>query len=273
MNGRGNRGGDRPPPFEDTSSPYYLHSSDSPGTILVHRLLSGLNYSTWSQSLTTALLAKNKLVFVDGSIHRPLRDDLLYPQQWLRCNNMVVSWLRNSVSAEICSSIMYIDDAYAIWSDLKERFSTGDSARIYQLRQQLMFLSQGSADVSGYFTNLRSVWDEYKNSQPLTWCTCTRCTCDSASRWHQHQEADCTMQFLVGLNPSFSQIRSNILSMVPLPSLSKVFALVIQEERQRNIDGKGFSQSQPAHAHTPVPSEQLFSNAAVSHEVSLLSLW
>ncbi|XP_042067248.1 uncharacterized protein LOC121810552 [Salvia splendens] len=151
---------------EDTSSPYFLHPSDNPGTILVPQPLTGSNYATWSRSFTTALLAKNKLVFVDGSILLPARDDLLY-QPWIRCNSMVISWLRNSLSPQISSSIMYLDDAYAIWFDLKERFSIGDSARIYQLKQQLMSLSQGSSDVNTYFTNLRIVWDEFKSSQPI----------------------------------------------------------------------------------------------------------
>lgn len=203
-------------------------------------------------------------MFVDGSILRPGREDLLY-QPWIRCNSMVVSWIRNSVSPQICSSVMYLDDAYSIWSDLNDRFSTSDSARIYQLKQQLMSLSQGTSDVNSYFTNLRIVWDEFKSTQPISWCTCARCNCGSATRWHEHQEHDCTMQFLIGLNPSFSQIRSHILSMVPLPSLSKVFALVIQEERQRHIDGTSFSSPISAPAHIPVPSEQLFANATASY--------
>ena len=246
------------PPAEDTSSPYFLHPSDNPGVILVPQLLIGSNYSTWSRSFITALLAKNKLVFVDGSILRPNRDDLLY-QAWFRCNSMVVAWLRNSVSAQICSSIMFLDDAYEIWSDLKDRFSLGDSARLYQLRQQLMILNQGNSDVSSYFTSLRTVWDEFKNSQPLSWCTCNRCTCNSTARWHQHQEDDCTVQFLIGLNSSFSQIRSSILAITPLPSLSKVFSLVVQEERQRRIDGNLMSSAYPP---APVTSEQPFANAA-----------
>ncbi|XP_047965736.1 uncharacterized protein LOC125210121 isoform X2 [Salvia hispanica] len=86
MNNRGDRG--RPPPAEDTSSPYYLHPSDSPGAILVPHQLNGSNYPSWSRSFTTALLAKNKLVFVDGSILRPGREDLLY-QPWIRCNSMI----------------------------------------------------------------------------------------------------------------------------------------------------------------------------------------
>ncbi|XP_042009018.1 uncharacterized protein LOC121757557 [Salvia splendens] len=217
--------------------------------------------ATWSRSFTTALLAKNKLVFVDGSILRPPREDLLY-NQWIRCNSMVISWIRNSISSQICSGIMYLDDAYTIWFDLKERFSTADSARVYQLKQQFMSLSQGSSDVNSYFTNLRILWDEYKDSQPSSWCTCNKCTCDSGSKWNQHQEKECTMQFLIGLNASFSQLRSHILSMIPLPSLSKVFSLVIQEERQRLIDGNNSSSTT---VRAPVTSELPFANAATSN--------
>ncbi|XP_042028691.1 uncharacterized protein LOC121775724 [Salvia splendens] len=247
------------PPSDNTTSPYFLHPSDNPGVALVPQLLIGSNYSTWGCSFITALLAKNKLVFVDESILRPNGDDLLY-QAWIRCNSIVVAWLRNSVSAQI-SSIMFLDNAYEIWSDLKERFSLGDSARLYQLRQQLMTLNQGNLDVSTYFTNLRTVWDEFKNSQSLSWCNCNRCTCNSAARWHQHQENDYIVQFLISLNPTFSQIRSNILAISPLPSLSKVFSLVVQEERQRRIDGKLIS-SAYSPAPAPVTSEQPFANAA-----------
>ncbi|XP_042041420.1 uncharacterized protein LOC121786885 [Salvia splendens] len=172
------------PPAEDTSSPYFIHPSDNPGVVLVPQPLIGSNYSTWSRSFIIALLAKNKLVFVDGSILRPNGDDLLH-QAWIRCNSMVVAWLRNSVSPQICSSIMFLDNAYEIWSDLKDRFSLGDS------------------------------------------------------------------------------IRSNILAITPLPPLSKVFSLVIQEERQRRIDGKVISSTHSS-TQAPVMSEQPFSNAASS---------
>ena len=43
------------------------------------------------------------------------------------------------------------------------------------------------------------------------------------------------MKFLLGLNDSFSQARTQVLLMDPLPSISKVFALLIQEEIQRSV--------------------------------------
>ncbi|XP_042045981.1 uncharacterized protein LOC121792190 [Salvia splendens] len=204
---RGNRGGDAIVPVDDHTSPYYLHLSDNPSLQLVPQVLIGSNYINKSRYVITALIAKNKLQFVDGSLLRPNDDDDLLFSAWIRCNSMAVSWLRNSVSPQICSSVMYLDNAHDIWSDLSDL-----SLKVIQL--DLINLSN-------------SLWLLCKGTL----------ICNSAMRWHTHQKDECTIQFLIGLNSSYSQIRSTILSTVPLPSLSKAFSLVIQEERQRTIDG------------------------------------
>ena len=46
------------------------------------------------------------------------------------------------------------------------------------------------------------------------------------------------MHFLMGLNDSFSHIRGQILLIDPIPSVEKVFSLLIQDEKQRSI-GQG----------------------------------
>jgi hypothetical protein len=43
------------------------------------------------------------------------------------------------------------------------------------------------------------------------------------------------MQFLMGLNDSFPIVRAQILLTNPLLSINKVFSLIVQEERQREI--------------------------------------
>jgi len=40
------------------------------------------------------------------------------------------------------------------------------------------------------------------------------------------------MQFLKGLNKKYSNFRSNILMMNPLPAISKVFSYMVQQKRQ-----------------------------------------
>ena len=43
------------------------------------------------------------------------------------------------------------------------------------------------------------------------------------------------MQFLNGLNDSYSQVRTQIFMMESIPSIDKAFLLVIQEEKQRSL--------------------------------------
>ena len=43
------------------------------------------------------------------------------------------------------------------------------------------------------------------------------------------------MSFLMGLNDTYAAVRSQILLMEPVPSLSKVFSLLLQDEKQRKV--------------------------------------
>ena len=52
------------------------------------------------------------------------------------------------------------------------------------------------------------------------------------------------MQFFISLNESYAQNRTQILIMDPLPPITKVSALVVQEERQQTIDLGIFSSSE-----------------------------
>ncbi|XP_073063739.1 uncharacterized protein [Primulina eburnea] len=99
-------------------------------------------------------------------------------------------------------------------------------------------------DISGYYTRMRTLWDELKDFQSVFVCTC-----GSMKEWMNYQNQDCVLEFLMGLNDSYAQIRAQILMMDPLPVMSKIFSLVIQEERQRSIHkdaygGSGFANPQ-----------------------------
>ncbi len=62
-----------PPPFsnENASSLFFLHNDDNLGTVLVSQILTGNNFSTWRRFMEMALIAKNKVAFLDGSIPKP----------------------------------------------------------------------------------------------------------------------------------------------------------------------------------------------------------
>jgi hypothetical protein len=98
------------PPINDHSTntpnidPLAIHHSDNPATVLVTPLLTVDNYGSWSRAVTMALRAKNKFGFVDGTLASPKNKDDI--PKWQRCNDMVASWILNSVSTEIRPSTL-----------------------------------------------------------------------------------------------------------------------------------------------------------------------
>ncbi|XP_048420284.1 uncharacterized protein LOC125468504 [Pyrus x bretschneideri] len=104
--------------WEHPNHPLYLHHSDQPGAVLVPQPLVEDNYGTWAQSMTMALMVKNKLGLVDGTITKPTDAQVEELQQWNRCNNLVKTWLLGSMSKEISGSVIYCKDARQMWLDL-----------------------------------------------------------------------------------------------------------------------------------------------------------
>ena len=85
--------------MEDFINPYALQSSDTPGLVLVSNPLTGENYNSWSRSMKFALSARNTFAFVGvgGSFPKPNGADPLLLASWERNNDIVVSWLLNSI--------------------------------------------------------------------------------------------------------------------------------------------------------------------------------
>jgi len=62
-------------------------------------------------------------------------------------------------------------------------------------------------------------------------CTChVVCRCEAMRSARLHRIEDQVIQFLTGLNDNFNVIKSQVNLMDPLPTISKVYYLVVQEE-------------------------------------------
>lgn len=174
-----------PPLIDQYENPYFLHSSDHAGLILVSdRLVSGSDFHSWRRSVRMALNVRNKLGFIDGTITKPPnghRD----AGSWSRCNDMVATWLMNSVSKKIGQSLLFMSTATQIWNNLMSRFKQDDAPRVYEIEQCLSSIQQGSMDVSTYYTELVTLWEEYHNYVELPLCTCGKCECNAAACWEK----------------------------------------------------------------------------------------
>ena len=98
----------------DQHNPYRLDNGDTSVLSLVTDPLTTKNYVTWARAMKRVLRAKNKLGFVDGSITKPTDPSDPLFEAWERCNDMIVSWIHNSVSPSVKSSFILVDNAYEI---------------------------------------------------------------------------------------------------------------------------------------------------------------
>ncbi|GKV36219.1 hypothetical protein SLEP1_g44371 [Rubroshorea leprosula] len=143
---------------------------------------------------------------------------------------MVLSWLLNAVTKEIANSVVFMKTARAVWLDLKERYSQHNAPRVFEIQRSIVNHMQRNDSITTYHTMLKSLWDELSiyNTYPT-------CTCGTMSEIIQLEEQGHLMQFLMGLNESYSNLRSQILVMSPLPTVTKALSLVLQDERQCSI--------------------------------------
>ncbi|KAH0692239.1 hypothetical protein KY285_019336 [Solanum tuberosum] len=209
----------------DHLHPLYLHPSDAPGSLNVGIMLTGTdNYTLWSKAMQLALLGKNKVGFIDGTMKRDQFSGNL-AQLWDRCNAIIVSWILCNVSKDLHSGVLFYSDTQLIWADLKERFNKINSSHVFQLHKEIFTLVQGVSYVSIYYSRLKDLWDEYNSIMPPPACNCPK-----SREFFEHLQYQRMLQFLMGLNDSYSQARSQILLMHQIPTINQVYAMINQDE-------------------------------------------
>ncbi|XP_057962302.1 uncharacterized protein LOC131153870 [Malania oleifera] len=142
---------------DDSSSVYYLHSSDNLRALLVSEILNGENYIARSRSISIALTVKNKIAFIDDTVPQSNLGDSRIRIAWLRANNLVLSWLMNFIAKEIHGSLLYFTAACDVWEELETRYLRSDGPRVFTLEKSLSSISQGSRSVTKYFNEFKTL--------------------------------------------------------------------------------------------------------------------
>ncbi|GJX65385.1 cysteine-rich receptor-like protein kinase 8 [Tanacetum coccineum] len=176
--------------------PLFLHQQDHPGLVLISKKLTGSdNYGSWKRSMMIALNAKNKMKIINGEFAEPevnSRNRAL----WERTNDMIISWILNTISKQISNSLSFVNSASDLWNELQEHYSQLDGHRIYQLTHDLVQLKQSNTAIETYYHKLKGLWDEYDSLEAPYMC---------------------------GQN----------LLMNPMPIVAKAYSMIRQEEKQR----------------------------------------
>ncbi|MFV0960722.1 hypothetical protein QML37_30530, partial [Klebsiella pneumoniae] len=183
--------------------------------------LDGTNYLIWSRSVTRFLNAKSKLDLVNGSSQPPPLDDPSY-KEWLSNNDVVASWLINSMDSKIASNFTFLESAEEIWNAAKDLYGEQfNIARMFQLSQMKGSFKKGNLAISEYIGQFKSVWDELDLFNPLTM--------DLVIAKRQ-REQERIFELLAGLPHDFETLRGQILMSNELPSLTSVLSTLMREE-------------------------------------------
>ncbi|KAL4576370.1 hypothetical protein LXL04_012463 [Taraxacum kok-saghyz] len=184
-----------------------------------------------SSSVNTPAITSSDPLYLHPSDHpgiitQPAHDHSTF-ESWQRCNDMILNVLSN----DIAESVLYSTSAKEIWKDLDDRFGQSNGAKLYHLQKSISDLSQGSDDLATYFTKLKKLWDELNSLSSIS-----TCTCGSAQQVQEEKQNQRLIKFLMGLNGEYGAVRGNILMMKPLPSVAQAYALLIQDEKQREFN-------------------------------------
>ncbi|GKB54696.1 hypothetical protein Tco_0905449 [Tanacetum coccineum] len=114
---------------------------------------------------------------------------------WERNNDMLISWILNTISEQIGNNLNFINSASKLWLELQEHYAQIDGHRIYQLSNDIFQLKQENSSVEMYYQKLKGLWK-------------------------------ILIQFLMGLDEFYSNIRGKILLMQPLPTAAKAYTIV-----------------------------------------------
>lgn len=221
------------------TDPLFMHPSDGPTSVSVSNLQGASDYRAWRRSFEIQLSAKRKLGFVDGSLSRSLTD-VNEANQWDTCNNMVISWIHNNISKNIKTSVLFINTPAGIWKQLEKRFSLTNGSRKYKLNKDLFNLRQNGLKVSEYFTSLSSLWEEIDSMNVLPAVTSNTAEINNLLKAIDNMKEESKLfQFLNGLDDVYGNQRSQLLMMIPLPSVEEACAAVQQEESQKEVLNQG----------------------------------
>ncbi|XP_071713627.1 uncharacterized protein [Rutidosis leptorrhynchoides] len=217
-------------------NPPFLHPSDGPGSLSVQeKLIGSQNYRSCRRSIKIALSTNHKLGFVTGTVVRSA-DDPVKAEHWDTCNNMVISWIMNSVSDSIVKSIMFIGTASEIWKQLEKRFALSNGSRKYKLHKEVYSCEQQGSAVIDFYTKMKCIWEEIDSMSDLP--RIADVTPEIAAFMiavNLQKEEQHLFQFLNGLDDQYSALRSQLLMLNPLPSVEVACSMLQQEESQREM--------------------------------------
>ncbi|MFA1236669.1 hypothetical protein, partial [Klebsiella pneumoniae] len=84
-------------------------------------------------------------------------------------NDVVASWLLNSMEPKIAVNFTFVESAEEIWRGVRELYGEQfNAARMFQLTQEKSTLKKGTMAIHEYLGKFKNIWDELDIYSPLS---------------------------------------------------------------------------------------------------------
>nr|VVW58636.1 unnamed protein product [Nymphaea colorata] len=125
-----------------------------------HEVKSGGNPFSYGSTLKLDVIGHQKEHVIEEN--EPVEKSGKY-SSWKGDNNIVMSWIMNSVQPQITSTIAYYTSAKQMWDFLKQTYSNDRNiSKILQVEEELLNLQQGDQSLAQYFASLKSISERLK---------------------------------------------------------------------------------------------------------------
>lgn len=175
------------------------------------------NFDEWTHEIRMSLNTKRKLGFVDGTNTKPTTAEKL--AYWSTIHSMLVSWLLNTISPNLYSSMSYFENAYDLCSHLKERYCVSNETQICQLKFEISDCKQNKGDtLAYYFGRLTRLWDKLSSMEVAPTCATGGANYQVICFLEQRTQ-DRLDRFLIGLNDRYGPLCVIFLHKILCPRL------------------------------------------------------
>ncbi|XP_074276915.1 uncharacterized protein LOC141600573 [Silene latifolia] len=192
---------DTPDQYSTFDDPLFPTQNDQPNLKLTDVLLDGTNFLQWQRDVVQALLSKNKSGFITGECSMPDKTDKTY-NQWIRCDLSVLRWILHSISQPRRDNLQYAASAKNL-------------------------------------CKMKNLWESIDQMDHVPVCVCGAmfaCTCQLLKKILHKETHSKLIQLLMGLNSSYEQVQTTVLSMDPLPSINRTLDLLQKIEKHKVLN-------------------------------------
>nr|GEZ66931.1 hypothetical protein [Tanacetum cinerariifolium] len=129
-------------------------------------LLNEFNYLPWSRAITIALGGRSRLGVISGKDVNP---DVTSPEYeaWLSKDQMVMSWILNSMERNIAEIFSYSESSKDLWKAVRDTYGNqNNSAHIFQIQLDIANLGQDGNTFLNLLGKLKGLWNELEVYRP-----------------------------------------------------------------------------------------------------------